>query len=321
LRSTASVGIVTSDKAYTSAEDVLRNADVAMYEAKRSGRGRSAIFDEAMHARIARNVTIERGLEKAIGTDELSLVYQPIIELESGRMISAEALVRWNHPELGAVSPSEFIPIAEEMGAIAALGRWVLKEACRAFASWRGIDELRAPRTISVNISRAELALGTRLLDYLLATLQGSGLPPTCLQLEVTEREVMKNPEASSELMRELRSLGVGLAMDDFGTGTSSLRFLRDYPFSTIKIDRSFIKDLNTGADVLAVMHATIRLIENLGMTSLAEGVEEASQLAILQSLGCRYAQGYLFGRPVPADQLLAAVGTGVDTRFYAAAG
>jgi EAL domain-containing protein (putative c-di-GMP-specific phosphodiesterase class I) len=229
--------------------------------------------------------------------------------------------VRWNHPELGAISPSEFIPIAEESGTIAALGRWVMKEACEALAGWRRSDPLRAPRTISVNISRAELALGKRLLDYLLGTLQAAGLPPQCLQLEVTEREVMKNPEASSELMRELRRLGVGLAMDDFGTGTSSLRFLRDYPFTTIKIDRSFIKDLNTGADVLAVMNATIRLIENLGMISLAEGVEEPAQLAILQSLGCRCAQGYLFSRPIPADQLLDALGTGADTRFYAAAG
>jgi len=321
LRSTASVGIVTSDKNYASAEDVLRNADVAMYEAKRVGRGCSVIFNEAMHTRITRHVMIEHGLEKAIGTSELSLLYQPIIELESGRMISAEALVRWNHPELGAISPSEFIPIAEESGTIAALGRWVMKEACEALAGWRRSDPLRAPRTISVNISRAELALGKRLLDYLLGTLQAAGLPPQCLQLEVTEREVMKNPEASSELMRELRRLGVGLAMDDFGTGTSSLRFLRDYPFTTIKIDRSFIKDLNTGADVLAVMHATIRLIENLGMISLAEGVEEPAQLAILQSLGCRCAQGYLFSRPIPADQLLDALGTGADTRFYAAAG
>jgi diguanylate cyclase (GGDEF)-like protein/PAS domain S-box-containing protein len=321
LRSTASVGIVTSDKSHASAEDVLRNADVAMYEAKRLGRGCSVKFSEAMHTRIARHVTIEQGLERAIGTDEFSLVYQPIIDLQSGRMVSAEALVRWQHPELGAISPSEFIPIAEESGAILPLGRWVLREACQALAGWRRADQLRAPRTVSVNISRAELALGPQLLQYLLATLQAAGLPPQCLQLEVTEREVMKNPDASSELMGELHRLGVALAMDDFGTGTSSLRFLRDYPFTTIKIDRSFIKDLGTGEDVLAVMHATIRLIENLGMSSLAEGVEEPAQLEVLQSLGCRYAQGYLFCRPLPADQLLTALGSGADTRFYAAAG
>jgi EAL domain-containing protein (putative c-di-GMP-specific phosphodiesterase class I) len=225
-------------------------------------------------------------------------------------MVSVEALLRWNHPELGAVSPSEFIPIAEECGLIASLGQWVLKEACQALVNWRRIDPLRAPATVSVNISRAELALGGRLLDQLLATLASTGLPAQCLQLEVTEREVMRNPEASFELMRELRRLGVSLAMDDFGTGTSSLRFLREYPFDTIKIDRSFIKDLNTGPDVLAVIHATISLIENLGMASLAEGVEEPAQLALLQSLGCRYAQGYLFSRPVPADRLLDALAT-----------
>jgi len=150
--------------------------------------------------------------------------------------------------------------------------------------------------------------------------LQSTGLPAHCLQLEVTEREVMRNPEASFELMNELRRLGVRLAMDDFGTGTSSLGFLRGYPFDIIKIDRSFVKDLNTGRDVLAVVHATINLIENLGMASLAEGVEESAQLAVLQSLGCRYAQGYLFSRPVPAEQLLDALGVPANAALLAAA-
>jgi diguanylate cyclase (GGDEF)-like protein/PAS domain S-box-containing protein len=320
LRSTASVGIVTSDQSQVTAEDVLRNADVAMYEAKRSGRACSVVFNEAMHTRLARHVAIETNLHRAIAGDELSLVYQPIVELESGRMISVEALLRWNHPELGAVSPSEFIPIAEECGLIAVLGQWVLKEACQALVHWREVDPQRAPATMSVNISRAELALGSRLLDQLVSTLDSVGLPAHCLQLEVTEREVMRNPEASFELMRELRRLGVSLAMDDFGTGTSSLRFLREYPFDTIKIDRSFIKDLNTGPDVIAVIHATISLIENLGMASLAEGVEDAAQLALLQSLGCRYAQGYLFSRPVPAEKLLDALASRSDVRALAPA-
>jgi diguanylate cyclase (GGDEF)-like protein/PAS domain S-box-containing protein len=305
LRSTASVGIVTSDHCQASAEDILRNADVAMYEAKRAGRACSVIFNDAMHTRLARHVAIEANLHKAIGTDELSLVFQPIVELESGRMVSAEALLRWNHPQMGQIPPSEFIPIAEDSGLIVALGQWVRTEACRAFVSWHQADPQRAPRTVSVNISRAELALGSQLIERILATLESAGLPPQCLQLEVTEREVMRNPETSLAVMRELRRLGIHLAMDDFGTGTSSLRFLQEYPFDMIKIDRSFIKDLNTGSDVLAVIHATVGLIENLGMTSLAEGIEEPAQLAILQSLGCRYGQGYLFSRPVAAERLL----------------
>jgi diguanylate cyclase (GGDEF)-like protein/PAS domain S-box-containing protein len=320
LRSTASIGIVTSDQGSASADDVLRNADVAMYEAKRSGRACSMLFNEAMHARIARHVSIETSLLKAIGTDELSLVFQPIVEIDTGRMVSAEALLRWSHPLLGPVSPSEFIPIAEESGLIALLGQWVLREACRAMVAWRATDPQRAPETVSVNISRTKLALGGGLLEQVLGTLREAGLPPDCLQLEVTEREVARNPAASGELMRQLRAHGVQIAMDDFGTGTSSLRSLREYPFSTIKIDRSFVMDLNTGGDVLAVMQATIGLIANLGMHSLAEGVEDQAQLTALRSLGCRFAQGYLFSRPVPADRLLGALGERKDLRVVASA-
>ena len=320
LRSTASIGIVTSDRSEASAEDVLRNADVAMYEAKRSGRACSVLFNDAMHARIARHVSIETCLLKAIGTDELSLVFQPIVEIEGGRMVSAEALLRWTHPLLGPISPSEFIPIAEESGMIALLGQWVLREACHAMVAWRRQDPQRAPDTVSVNISRTELALGSGLLDQLLATLRETGLPPGCLQLEVTEREVARNPAASAELMQQLRLHGVHIAMDDFGTGTSSLRSLREYPFSTIKIDRSFVMDLNTGGEVLAVMQATIGLIANLGMDSLAEGVEDQAQLHVLRTLGCRYAQGYLFSRPVPADRLLGALEARQDLRVVASA-
>jgi diguanylate cyclase (GGDEF)-like protein/PAS domain S-box-containing protein len=308
LHTTASIGIVTSDDGLASVEDVLRNADVAMYEAKRSGRACSVIFNDAMQKRLARRMAIETHLHGAIGTDELSVVYQPIVDVESGRMVSAEALVRWTSAELGEVSPVEFIPIAEECGLVAPLDRWVLREACRAFAAWRREDPERAPATISVNLSRAELALGHVLLEQVMDTLADSRLPPACLQLEVTEREVMEDPEGALDLMRKLQALGVSLAIDDFGTGTSSLRFLRDYPFDVVKIDRSFVKDAASSADVLAVVHATVRLIENLGRASLAEGVEETAQLAILQSFGCRYAQGYLFSRPVPAAQLLHAL-------------
>jgi EAL domain-containing protein (putative c-di-GMP-specific phosphodiesterase class I) len=276
-----------------------------MYEAKRSGRARAVAFNEVMRTRLNRKVAIESSLHKAIGTDQFKLVFQLIIDLDSGGLDSVEALVRWDHPELGAISPSEFIPIAEESELIATLGRWVLEEASRAFVKWHQLDPGRASSRLSVNVSRSELARGGRLLKQIFDTLTRAGMDPECLQLEVTERDVMSNPEVSLELMRELRLQGVRLAMDGFGTGTSSLRILREYPFNTIKIDRSFVKDVDTNPDLLAVIHATVTLIENLGMASLAEGVDDAQQLAVLQSLGCRYAQGSLFGSPLQAELLM----------------
>ncbi len=304
VHSSASIGIITSVQCQAGAEEVVRNADVAMYEAKRAGRACSVVFDETMHTRLTRHVSIENSLRRALGTPELYLVYQPIVDLNSGQVVSAEALIRWNHPVLGAISPAEFIPIAEETGLIVAIGQWVQNEACAAMAAWRLTDPEHAPRSISVNVSRAELGLGQRLLAQVRQVLERHGLPAGCLQLEITEREIMRHPEAARALMVELRDLGVKLAMDDFGTGTSSLGFLRHYPFDTIKIDRSFIQDIGSNPDVLAVIHATLNLVENLGMASVAEGVEEAVQVAILQSLGCQYGQGFYFSRPVSRDAL-----------------
>jgi diguanylate cyclase (GGDEF)-like protein len=309
VHSSASVGIVTSDESAASAEEVVRNADVAMYEAKRAGRACSVVFSESMHKRLARHVSIETSLRRAIGTAEIYVVYQPIIDLRTARVVSAEALLRWQHPTLGAISPAEFIPIAEESGLIIPVGRWVQQEACRALAKWRALDPDHAPSTISINLSRAELAQRNKLVDQLEEILHHSGLPAHCVVLEVTEREVMRDPEASVKLMKELRGMGIKLSMDDFGTGTSSLGVLRDYPFDTIKIDRSFVSDLPENPDVLTVIHAMVNLIENLGMTSLAEGVETRAQAAVLQSLGCTLAQGYLYSRPVLCDQIPSAIG------------
>jgi diguanylate cyclase (GGDEF)-like protein len=307
VHSTVSIGIVTSDQCLESGEAIIRSADVAMYEAKRCGRACSVVFNESMSTRLTRHVTIESGLRKALGTTQLSLVYQPIVELASGRVTSVEALLRWQHPQLGSISPAEFVPVAEESGLIVPLGEWVLQQACRAFVAWRGQDPVRAPHSISVNLSRAELALGPRLLERIRDTLARCGMPAACLQLEVTEREVMRDPLATRTLMHELRRMQVRLAMDDFGTGTSSLACLRDYPFDAVKIDRSFVSDLVAQRDVLALIHATLTLVENLGKISIAEGVETTNQLAILQSLGCGYAQGYFFSRPVAAEALLEA--------------
>ncbi|MBL8270745.1 putative bifunctional diguanylate cyclase/phosphodiesterase [Steroidobacter sp.] len=306
IYSTASVGIVVSEQSCEDADSILRNADVAMYEAKRSGRACAVVFNETMRVQLTRSIMIETGLRRALGSNELSVVYQPIVDLDRGHTTSVEALVRWNHPELGPISPAEFIPVAEESGLIVPLGQWVLEQACRALARWRSRFPLTAPATMSVNISRAELAQGERLLARVRDALRDSGLPSDCLQLEVTEREVMRNPEVTKQLMLALRNMGVRLAMDDFGTGTSSLGCLRDYPFDVIKIDRAFIDDVPASADVMALIHATITLVKNLGKKSVAEGIERPEQLAVLQSLGCHYGQGYIFSKPVPEAELLA---------------
>jgi EAL domain-containing protein (putative c-di-GMP-specific phosphodiesterase class I) len=258
-----------------------------------------------MLSKVSRAVQIEEALRRAIALDQLSLVYQPIVSLETGLMSSAEALVRWHHPELGDVPPGEFIPIAEDSGLIVPIGEWVLRQACQQWTVWQAERPADAPATISVNLSRVQMALGDRLLALVADVLQGVGMPAHCLQLEVTEREVMREPLAARKLMGGLRAMGIKLAMDDFGTGASSLGCLRDYPFDIIKIDKSFIDDMS--GPMLAVVHATVAVIENLGMVSVAEGIEQEVQVGILQSLGCRHGQGYFFSRPVPAALLLKA--------------
>jgi diguanylate cyclase (GGDEF)-like protein len=307
LHSTASIGIVGSNTGRENAADLIRNADVAMYEAKRTGRARSVEFDASMHESLERQILLESALRRAIGTQELYLEYQPIVDLESGQQMYVEALLRWRHPTLGNISPGEFVPIAEESGLIVEVGRWVRRAACEQMATWLQRTPATAPSMVSVNVSRAELALGLPLLEEIETELQSSGLPPQCLQLEVTEREVMRDPQAAVHLLQQLRALGVQLAMDDFGTGNSSLSLLRHLPFGAIKIDRSFLQDLYTSREVLAVIQATIQLIENLGMVSIAEGVEESTQVSMLQSLGCQGAQGYYFGQPMSAESVVLA--------------
>ncbi|HSI60912.1 MAG TPA: EAL domain-containing protein [Ideonella sp.] len=308
IYSTASIGIVLADASYESAASVLRNADMAMYEAKRAGRATVAFFDQSMLTRVTRAVRVEEALRRAILLDQLSVVYQPIVNLETGEVSSAEALLRWLHPELGQVPPAEFIPIAEDSGLIVAIGEWVLRQACRQWRRWQDEDPARAPGVISVNLSRVQMSQGERLLERIAEVLDEEGMRAQQLQLEVTEREVMRDPQGARRLMDGLRAMGVQLAMDDFGTGTSSLGCLREYPFDVIKIDKSFIDDLSGSADMLAVIHAIVSVVENLGMVSVAEGIEQEVQVGILQSLGCRYGQGYYFARPVAGEQLLGAV-------------
>ncbi|MBC7731139.1 MAG: EAL domain-containing protein [Bacteriovorax sp.] len=308
IQSSVSIGIAVGDVGAAGPNELMRNADTAMYEAKRAGRRTTVVFNHEMHARLSRALHIEAGLRLAVQRNELTVLYQPIVDLESGRMSSVEALLRWVHPQLGAVGPDEFIPIAEESGQIVPIGEWVLREACQQWARWQRQDANAAPAGMSVNLSRVQMALGNRLLLVVRSALADAAMPAAALQLEITEREVMKDPDGARELMLGLSAMGVRLAMDDFGTGSSSLGCLRDYPFHTIKIDKTFVTDLSRDPHVLAVAHATVNVIENLGMVSVAEGIEEPAEVAMLQAMGCHYGQGYLFARPMAADKLLAAM-------------
>ena len=306
IRMAASIGVVGSEHCDEGADAVLRDVDTAMYNAKRAGRGRVAAFDPGMRRKVAREFLIEAELRKAIGTPQLSLVYQPIVSLDTEAMQSVEALVRWNHPELGGIAPAEFIPIAEESGLIVGLDEWVQRQACRQWRKWQTEAAQGAPRGVSVNISRIQMGFPNALVRHVEQLLTENAMPAGALQLEVTERDVMRDPDAVLALMQRLREMGVRLAMDDFGTGTSSLACLRQYPFDCVKIDRSFIADLAIAPDVRALTRASVMLIESLGKHSVAEGVEDPLQVEILRSIGCRSAQGYLFGAPLPPDRILA---------------
>jgi diguanylate cyclase (GGDEF)-like protein len=304
VHSSASIGIAMGERGGRDALKIIQRADVAMFEAKQQGRARAVVFDEQMQNRISRRLLLEGDLRSALLSGGLSVVYQPIVDLEDGTMISAEALVRWTHPTMGPISPAEFVPIAEDSGLVVPLGNYVLRESCRQFLEWGRSDPERAPKTISINLSRTELALGHAYIERLRETLTELGMEPRCLQLEVTEREIARDPALSISLMNALKETGVRLAMDDFGTGASSLSCLRHLPFDTVKIDQSFLASLESERDVLMVLHATVTLIENLGMCSVAEGIERASQVAVLQSIRCRRGQGYLFSRPLAGDLL-----------------
>ena len=310
VHSTVSIGIALGRPGCDTADELLRNADMAMYEAKRLGRARAVFYDESMHTRAARAMKVEQSLRHAIEAGQMSVVYQPIVSLETGRMTSAEALLRWHEPDLGIVSPAEFIPIAEDTGLIIPIGEWVLRQACSQWDTWRRDQPALAPASISVNLSRVQMNLGEQLPALVRQVLDQCGMQANELQLEVTEREVMRNPEQSRALMHKLHDMGVKLAMDDFGTGTSSLGCLREFPFDVIKIDKSFVDELASSTGGLAVIHATVNVVRNLGMASVAEGIEGQDQVGILQSLGCDYGQGYYFSRPVPGDKLLEAMAT-----------
>ena len=301
--STASIGIVTTAMLADSADEVLRDADTAMYEAKLAGKGQYVVFDVSMRERVQSRLNMENDLRRAVENNELFLMYQPIVCLHTGQIVSFEALVRWRHPWRGVISPAEFIPVAEDTGLILPIGAWVLREACRQFAQWRTSAGAAAPRSISVNLSRHQLDLPD-LPATIREILAQTGMTPGCLHLEVTESAVMKDAASAAQRLRAIKDIGVKLDMDDFGTGYSSLACLHQFPFDTLKIDRSFIAKIHRGRDFAALVHAVVQLARNLSISVVAEGIENLEQAMVLQSLDCELGQGYLFSKPLYAAEV-----------------
>ena len=293
----ASIGIASAPGDGTDADQLLKNADMALYRAKAEGRGMYRFFEPAMDARIKARRALELDMRKAVAGGEFEVHYQPIVDLQSDQICGCEALLRWPHPERGSVSPADFIPVAEETGLIVSLGEWVLRRACADAATWP--DDLR----IAVNISPLQF-VSQNIVPVVMNALAASGLPAHRLELEITEAIFLQNNQATRTTLHQLRELGVRIAMDDFGTGYSSLSYLRGFPFDKIKIDRSFIGDLTDTDDSIAIVRAITNLANNLNMTTTAEGVETAQQLQTVKSLGCTEAQGYLFAPAMRAKDV-----------------
>jgi len=304
--SSVSIGVVLAQDDYVAPSDLLRDADAAMYEAKAAGRGRYAMFERSMRRRIEERVDLERELRLALETQQLHLLYQPIVALDGGAIVGLEALLRWHHATRGPITPSKFISVAVDSGLIHPLGDWVMHKACDDFARLRARMGARAPEFLGVNVSRMQLndrALPAKIRDVL----AHSALEPRRLHLEITETELVTNFANARETVEAVKRLGLCLAVDDFGIGYSSLASLHDYPIDVFKLDRSFItRDFPTkrGRALLATAHAMIQLARNIGVRVIAEGIETPEQLAILQSLGCDMAQGYLLGRPMSIEQI-----------------
>jgi diguanylate cyclase (GGDEF)-like protein len=292
-------------------DELLRDADVAMYAAKQRGKGSYAIFEPRMRTRAWARLELEADLRRAVDRGEFRVHYQPIIELATGRVDGVEALVRWQHPERGLVLPAQFIPLAEETGLIVPIGHWVLREACRQVRTWQeGLPGV-GPLMVGVNLSPRMLAQPS-LVDDVARILGQTGLDPGCLKLEITEGVMMQEGEATLATLRHLKALGVQLAVDDFGTGYSSLAYLQRFPLDVLKIDRAFVGSLGEGAEGTVIARTVVALAKALGLAVTAEGIETAEQAEQLKELGADRGQGYHFARPQPAEALTTLLGSGL---------
>jgi diguanylate cyclase (GGDEF)-like protein len=298
---TASLGVVISGRPGHAAEELLRDADAAMYRAKDHGRARIELFDERTHTRAVDHLQTDADLHRALERAEFQVHYQPIVDLQTGRVSGFEALIRWLHPTRGLIHPAEFIDHAEEIGLIVPIGAWVLEEACRQTALWHARRNGGPPLSISINLSPRQLAEPS-LPHELAQILQRTGVDPNAIWLELTEGALMHDAESTSSALRALRAQGVHLAVDDFGTGYSSLGHLKRFPVEMLKIDQAFVAGLGHDPEDTTIVGAVISLARSLGLAAVAEGLETPLQLAELRTMGCDYAQGYLFGAPKSAQ-------------------
>src|SRR6266446_348738 len=297
---TTSIGIALSSTGYDHPENMLRDADTAMYRAKAQGKACYEVFDKGMHTHAVYLLQMENDLRRAIDRDELRVYYQPIVALDSGQLAGFEALIRWQHPERGFINPADFIPLAEDTGLIVPLGLWILKRACRQLCQWQWQSPANRSLFISVHLSGKQVAQPD-LVENIRDILEETNVDAKYLKLEITESAVMENAELAARLLKRLHELGVQLSIDDFGTGYSSLSYLHRFPVNTLKIDRSFVGRIGEAAENIEIVRTVISLAENMGMEVVAEGVETLSQLSQLRKLNCQYGQGYLFSRPVDA--------------------
>ncbi|MHC4081698.1 MAG: putative bifunctional diguanylate cyclase/phosphodiesterase [Planctomycetota bacterium] len=300
--STASIGIVFSDGNYERPDDILRDADTAMYQAKSSGKARHVVFDEHMHSEVIQRLNLEKELRRAADQQEFALNFQPIVSLETAQVRGFEALIRWNHPDRGVISPAQFIGLAEELGLIVPIGDWVLREACMQLRRWQKECQGTRPLSMTVNLSKKQLT-HPDLVASVTGLIKEVGIKPASLVLEITESTIMDNFDAITPVLSELHKAGVLLAMDDFGTGHSSLGFLNLVPMDILKIDRSFINRTGNTRQHSAIIQSILQLAHAMEMEVVAEGVETEEQVALLQSLECNYCQGFLFSRPLPPEQ------------------
>ena len=304
IYSSASIGIVLASPAYDQPDDLVRDADIAMYRSKVKGKARFEIYDSKMHSSAVSLLQMEMDLRRAIDRDEFTLNYQPIVSLNSEKIVGFEALIRWNHPTRGNIPPDDFIPVAEETGLILPIGNWVLREACSQMQQWREKYSLANSLIVNVNLSARQLEQKD-LVKQIARILKETKLDPACLKLEITESVIMKNAEETITTVRKLREMGVLLSIDDFGTGYSSLSYLHRFPIDTLKVDRSFVNLIGAEGEHSEIIQTIITLAYNLGMDVVAEGVETAEQLEFLRQVNCNYGQGYFYSRPV--TNLLAA--------------
>ena len=296
-----SIGIAMGSAEYEAAEDILRDADIAMYHAKEANKD-FVVFDKKMHTRAVTLLQLETDLRTAIEHDQLCVYYQPIIGLGSMKLFGFEALIRWNHPQRGLIPPGEFIPVSEETGLIVPLTLWILRHSCQQMIEWQKISPDNKDLVISVNLSGKHFAQKD-LVEQIKTILDETKINPACLKLELTESAVMENAESVISMLKQIRDLGIQLSIDDFGTGYSSLSYLHRFPINTLKVDRSFVSTMEDGSENGEIVRTVIALAKTLKLNVVAEGIETIHQLHQLRILGCEYGQGYLFSRPVPTDE------------------